>query len=137
MRLLRGILRLISFAFNLILGLFLLGVGLIGWASGEQIRLDVVPGVEGEAMAYALIGAALYALLSVLLAARRGKAGRTFMLLWNLLVVSLLVCAFFRSSYKFDGLDHFWNGVILFAVSLLALWGSWAHFRSPVAASKA
>ena len=129
MRLVRGLLRVFAFLFNLLLGLFLLGVGVMGYATGEEVRFDLIPGVEGETLIYVLIGSGLYALLAVLLGLGTGRFGGVLMLLWNLLVVSLLIYALARSSYRFRGMEHFETSVIVFLISLLALWGSWAHFR--------
>ena len=125
----RGVLRLIAFAFNLVLGLFLLGVGFLGWCSGEDVLFEVIPLVEGDALIYTLVGSGLFALLATGLAIR-SRAGALLMLAWNALVVSILVCAFTRPSYTFAGMDHFTKGVYLFALSLLALWGGWMNFRA-------
>jgi hypothetical protein len=102
MRLLRGLLRAIAVLFNLALGVFLLGVGLIGWSSGEEVRMEVIPGLEGETVATALVIGSLLALAATLLSLTGNRFARLLMLLWNVLVVSLLVCAFFRSSYRFE-----------------------------------
>ena len=125
----RGVLRLIAFAFNLALGVFLLGVGFLGWSSGEAVHLDVIPLVEGDALVHTLLGSGLFALVATGLAFRPNRAGMLLMLIWNGLVVSILVCAFTRSSYTFAGMDHLLDGVYLFAASLLALGGSWVNLR--------
>ena len=52
------------------------------------------------------------------------------MVLWNLLVVGLLICAVARPNYRIGGGDHLRNGAILFGVSLLALWGAWAQMKA-------
>lgn len=129
MQLLGGVLRLITFVFNFLLALFLLGIGLVGLMSGEDIHFEELPGVAPESMAPVLVGLALFALLSTALSLKPLKIGRLLMVLWNLLVVSALVCDFTRPSYRFDGMEHFTNGVILFAVALLALLGGWVHLR--------
>ena len=121
--------RLIVIVFNLVVALFLLGVGFIGWMEGHDVNFDLVPGVEPENMALTLIGLALFALLAVALSLKRSKLARMLMLLWNLLVSGLLVCAFARPSYKFDGMEHLHHGIILFLISLIALWGSWTAIK--------
>ena len=121
--------RLIAFAFNLIVGLFLLGLGFLGWSSGEEVRFELIPLAEGDALIYTLLVSGLFGLLATGLALR-SRPGALLMLVWNALVVSILVCAFTRSSYTFAGMDHFLNGVYLFALSLLALWGGWMNFRA-------
>ncbi len=129
MRLVSGLLRIFAFLFNLLLGLFLLAVGLMGYATGEEVRFDLIPGVEGETLLYVLIASGLYALLAVLLALGTGPFGGVLMLLWNLLVVSLLICALARSSYRFEGMEHLQTGVVVFLICFLALLGSWANLR--------
>ena len=125
----RGILRLIAFTFNLVVGGFLLGVGFLGWSSGEAVHLDVIPLVEGDALVHTLLGSGLWALVATGLAFRPNRAGALLMLIWNGLVTSMLVCAFTRSSYTFAGIDHLLDGVYLFTASLLALGGSWVNLR--------
>ena len=106
MKFVRMALRLIAIVFNLLVALFLLGVGFIGWIEGQDMHFDLVPGVEPENMAVTLIGLAVFALLAIALSLKRSKPARMLMFLWNLLVSSLLVCAFVRPSYKFDGIEH-------------------------------
>lgn len=130
MRLLRGLLRAIAVLFNLALGVFLLGVGLIGWSSGEEVRMGVIPGLEGETVATALVIGSLLALAATLLSLTGNSFARALMLLWNVLVVGLLVSAFFRSSYRFEGEEHFYNGLKLFGVAFLAMIGAWWHLRA-------
>jgi hypothetical protein len=125
------LLRVIAIVFNVVLGLFLLGVGAMGWLTGEDLRFDLIPAVKGESLVRTLIGMGLFALLSVLLALSGGKLGSVLMLLWNLLVVSLLVYAGAWSSYRFDGMEHFQKGLLLLGAALLALWGSWIQLRRP------
>jgi hypothetical protein len=103
----------------------------MGWLTAEEVRFDLIPAVKGEGLVYTLIGTGLFALLSVLLALSAGKLGSVPMLLWNLLVVSLLVYAGAWSSYRFDGMEHFQNGLMVLGLALLALWGSWIQLRRP------
>ena len=126
---LRGLLRLLAFVFNIAVGLFLFGIGFIGSLSGEDISFPLVPGVIGETLKWTLMGLGLFALASTILALLPVKPVRLLMVLWNLLVVGLLICAVTRSSYRFDGTEHFRQGAILFAISLLALWGAWAQLK--------
>ena len=134
MKFVRWILRLIAIVFNLAVALFLLGVGFIGWVEGQDVHFDLVPGVEPENMALALIGLGVFGLLSIALSRTRSKSARMLMLLWNLLVSGLLVYAFFGPSYKFDGMEHLHHGLILFLISLIALWGSWITVKRASAA---
>lgn len=126
----RGLLRLLAIVFNLIVGFFLFGVGFIGSLTGETLNFPLIPGVEGEALTWTLMGLGLFALAATVLSLVRSKVIRLLMVLWNLLVVSLLICAMTRSSYRFDGPEDFRNGAIFLAVSLLALWGAWAQMKA-------
>jgi hypothetical protein len=114
---------------HLAVGLFLFGVGLVGLSGSEEMHFPLVPGVSPESMPATLALLGLFALLAVLLALRSGKLSRLLLLLWSLLVPALLICAFFRPTYRFDGEDHFRLGVYVFIGSLLALWGALSHFR--------
>jgi hypothetical protein len=130
MSILRGLLRLLAFVFNIAAGLFLSGVGLIGSLTGEDVHFPLIPSVTGETLKWTLIGLGLFALGSTVLALIRSKAARFLMVLWNLLVVGLMICAVTRSSYRFAGMEHFRLGAIVFAVGLLALWGAWAQMKA-------
>lgn len=129
MSILRGLLRLLAFVFNIATGLFLFGVGFIGSLAGEDVQFPLVPVMEGETLKWTLMGLGLFALASTVLALLPVKPLRLLMVLWNLLVVGLLICAVTRSSYRFDGMGHFRQGAIVFAISLLALWGAWAQMK--------
>ena len=123
-----GALRVITFGFHLLLGLFLLGVGFVGSQAGEQIRFPWIPGVEPDDMASALLALGVFALASIVLATFRSKLTRVPFLLWNLLVAGLIVCAFVRPSFRFDGADHFLYSSIALVTSLLGVLGGWDHF---------
>ena len=45
MKFVRSCLRLTSYLFGLVAALFLLGVGVLGLSTGDEIRFDLVPGV--------------------------------------------------------------------------------------------
>jgi hypothetical protein len=130
MSILRGLLRLLAFVFNIAAGLFLLGIGFIGSLTGEAIHFPLIPGVEGETLKWTLIGLGLFAVASTLLALLPVTPLRFLMVLWNLLVVGLMICAVTRSSYRFAGMEDFRQGTIFFGVSLLALWGAWAQMKA-------
>ena len=126
----RLLFRLISYLFSLLAGLFLFGIGFIGWATSEEIHFELAPGVEPEWMSVTLMGVGAFALFSLILTLRGGTLGRRMLFAWNLLVFALLLCALTRPSYRFEGMEHFQQGAILFAVSLAALAGSWSGMRS-------
>ena len=133
-----GALRILTFGFHLLLGLFLLVVGFVGSQAGEQIRFSWIPGVEPDDMASTLLALGVFALASIVLATFRSKLTRVPFLLWTLLVAGLIVCAFVRPSFRFDGADHFLYSSIALVTSLLGVLGSWDHFsgaRRPAASS--
>ena len=84
---------MISYLFTLFAGLFLFGVGFIGWTTGQEIHFELVPGVEPESMGVTLMSVGAFALLSLILTPRRGALGRRMLFAWNLLVFALLLCA--------------------------------------------
>ena len=123
-----GALRVLTFGCHFLLGLFLLGVGLIGSQAGEQIRFPWIPGVEPDDMASTLLALGVFALASIVLATFRSKLMRVPFLFWTLLVAGLIVCAFVRPSFRFGGADHFLYSSIALVTSLLGVLGSWEHF---------
>ena len=132
MKAVRLVLRLISYLFTLAVGLFLFGVGLVGSVAGEELHFELVPGVEPEWMAMVLTGIGAFSLIAlILLISGPGNSGGRLLFFWNLLVCALLLCAFTRPSYRFDGPEHFEQGVVLFLVSVVALVGSWSAARTP------
>jgi hypothetical protein len=130
MSMLRGLLRLLAFVFNIAIGFFLFAVGLLSSLAGEDVHFPLVPSVQGETLKWTLIGLGLFALVATLLALLPGKPARLLMVLWNLLVVGLLISAGMRSGYRFDGMAQFRQGAILLGISLLALWGAWAQLKA-------
>jgi uncharacterized membrane protein len=130
MRYVSGFLRLLALLFTLILSLFLLGVGALTLGSGETLHFDVVPLLEGDALAQALLAMGILGLTALVLLFRMKVTASWLLFMWNLGVVSVLVCAVTRSSYRFDGMDHFMNGLYLFLLALVALVGSWLQVRA-------
>jgi hypothetical protein len=111
---------------NLALGLALLAMGLIGAVSGGDMKIDLIP-VAPENMAMTLIASGLVALVAVVLALRPGKGSRTLLVLWSLLVAAIPICALTRSSYRFDGMEHFRTGVWVFLATVLLFIGAVYH----------
>ena len=128
MRVIGRLLGYASLLANLALALFLLALGFLGSLSSSDLHVDVIP-ASPESMTTVLLLAGLGGLLSVILAIRPGRLSRTFLVLWSLLVTGILVCAFARPSYRFDGEEHFRFGVMLFIVSLGVLLGAFLHWK--------
>ncbi len=130
MRFVHGIFRLITVVFTLVLSVFLLGVGLFGMSDPEAFRFDVVPLLTGDSLALALVATGLLGLAALILLLRFKHMAAWLLVLWNVVVVSILICAFTRSSYRFDGMDDFMNGVYFSVVALVSLLGSWFQVRA-------
>ena len=75
-------------------------------------------------MAQVLLYSGIGGLIAVVFALRPGRFSRTLLVLWSLLVTSILICAFTRPSYRFDGEDHFYQWLYVLLASLLLLIGS-------------
>ena len=108
----------------------MLGVGALTLGNGETLHFDVVPLLEGDTLAQALLAMGILGLIALGLLLRMKTAASWLLFLWNLGIVSVLVCALTRSSYRFEGMDHFVNGVYLSLLALAALVGSWLQVRT-------
>ncbi len=124
-----GALRFLTFGFHLLLGLFLLAVGLIGWWTGDRIRFEWIPEVAPLDMASTLLALGFVALASMLLAAFRWKPLRIPFFAWNLLAAAAIVRALGAPSFRFDGTENFLCCSIVLVAALLGVSGSWDHFR--------
>jgi predicted membrane channel-forming protein YqfA (hemolysin III family) len=120
---------------NLALGLILLGMGFIGSMAGGDMKIDLIP-VAPESMATTLMVSGLVALIAGVMALRPGKGSRTLLVLWSLLVAAMPICALTRSSYRFDGEEHFRAGVWVFLGTLLLLLGAILHRKYAPAARR-
>jgi len=129
LRIVRAVLIAFAYIFLLIMAVFVLGVGFMGWLTGEEVQFKLIPVLEGPTLVNTLLGLGIFGLLALVLAWRGGKLMRLPMVLCNLVILSLLVSALARSSYRFDGIDDFWNLVYVTLLSILALAGSWMHMR--------
>jgi hypothetical protein len=128
-RIVRAVLVVFAYLFNLVIAVFVLGVGFMGWLTGEEVHFKLIPVLKGPALVNTLLGLGIFGLLALLLAWGGGKLMRLPLVLCSLVILSLLVCAFTRASYRFDGIDDFWNLVYITLLSILALAGSWMHLR--------
>jgi hypothetical protein len=128
-RIVSTILVVFTYLFDLVIAVFVLGVGFMGSLTGEEVHFKLIPALTGPPLVTAMLALGIFGVLALLLAWRGGKLTRVPMVLWNVVILSLLVCAFTRSSYRFDGVDDFWNLVYITLLSILALAGSWMHLR--------
>ena len=113
---------------NLGLGVFLLGV--VVFSSGQDnIKLWAAP-VEGAALTRQLWIGSIYALAATALALRRGRWWRLPMLAWNMAVPVVIVWSVSRASFSFESAEQIRLAAYLVGAALLALCGSWLHFRA-------
>ena len=121
---------------NLALGLAMLAMGLIGSLDGGPMKVGILP-VAPESVATTLMLSGLGALVAVVLAIRPGRASRTPLVLWSVLVVSILICALTRPSFRFDGEEHFHQFLWSLGGAVLLLIGSIVHWKLAPARKRA
>ncbi len=130
MRAIRSLLRFFAFLANLALCLSLFFLALLVMSSGKHnIQLSPVP-LKGSTLTHALLIASICGFVSMVLALRRGRAGRFAMLAWNILVVVLLLLTPLRGQFSFQGKEHLTVGLYVFGASVVALAGSWLQFKA-------
>lgn len=117
-----------SIAANLALGLFCLGLGLVGLLGGGAMDIALLP-FAPENTATVLTACGLFALLAVFLALGKSGLARSLLVLWSLAVAATLAAAFFRGAYTFDGMTGLRIYAAYLGASLLALLGSRLHWR--------
>jgi hypothetical protein len=123
---LRAVVRIYSYLFHAILGVYLFLVALVGLASGKPLKMDVL-GWEGPSVVWWLLAGSLAGIASVALAVK-GKLKILF-LVWSVAVAGFMLRGFIFSPYQFEGMDHFRQTLYLIAGALLACLGSWMAFK--------
>lgn len=119
----KTIMRIFSYLYHLILGLFLLAVGAIAmFSSNLTLKLDMLPW-EDPGLTYLIFFGSLAGLLSLALALR--GALRLPFRIWTVVVFALMIYGFFMTQYGFTGNDHFRNILLLTLGALIAVIGSW------------
>ena len=115
---------------TLLLGLYCLGLGVLGWIDGGDMNLPLVP-VAPESLATALALAGAFAILAAFLSVRPGRWFRLPLLIWWVVMVVVLVSTVFRASYRFNGLADLESHGWLLLGALVLLCGAWRRFRPP------
>lgn len=129
----RGALGYFGVLANLLLGLFLAGLGTLGWWVGGDMHVPLIP-VEAEQAARALLVAGAVAVVASLLAFRSARAARLPLLLWSLVVFGVVVAAFFRADYRIDGMDGLKDyGLLVLCSALLVFF---CHLHRKMASRK-
>jgi len=111
------LLRVFAWLFALALSLFLIGLGIVAWASGSSTLIFGAP---------AILISGIAGLACVLLA---GSRLRWLFPLWCLFALMTLIRGFFLSSYSFRGPGEFQFAVWLAAGALIAFLGSLGVLR--------
>jgi hypothetical protein len=114
--------RIYSYLFHGLLALFLRGISAVALASGTALHLEMLPW-SGDTGTYALLGGALFGLLSLLLAVKGTL--RFLFFLWSLAVFALLVKGYFLSAYHFGDMSGFKFAGLLTLGALVAIFGAW------------
>ena len=105
-------------------------LGVLGLLAGGKMYISVLP-VDPEQGALAMLWGGLFAVVAVALALSDRKLLRFPLLLWCAAVTVTLISAVFRSGFRFDGFENFVAIGIAALISLLFVWGSWAHLVAP------
>jgi hypothetical protein len=132
--------RIYSYLYHLILALFLLGIAVVAIVShlqahpheggGTNLNLGMLPW-KGHTLVHWLLGAALFGLLSIILA-WLGKL-RFLFLLYSLAVFGMMFRGYFLEGYVFSGKDEFRMAIWLTVGALVAIVGAWSQFRRSAA----
>ena len=130
MKVVSFVIRIYSLLFHLLLSLFLLGLSIVGMASGgASLNLGMAPW-EGSELTGSLLALGLGGLLFVILAFN--GAQRLLYMIWTLVVTYLLVNGYFLSNYRFGTEDEFRFAIYLSLAALLAFVGGILLLRTPL-----
>ena len=116
------LLRIFAYLFHLLLGLFLIALGIAGWAHlPNNLTLDMLPW-KGHTLTWVVLSLGIVAILCVLLAI----AGflRWLLPLWALFAFVMMFRGFYLSGYAFPDRGQFHNALWLTCGALIALLGS-------------
>jgi hypothetical protein len=123
---LRGIVKIFSYLFHLLLALALTGISFVALSSGLELQLDMLPWKPSRLAVWLLV-ASLAGLVSIALAVI-GKL-RILFVLWSLVVLVAMVRGFFLGSYNFTGPIGLPTALWLTLAALAASFGAWMQFR--------
>lgn len=126
----QAILRLYSYAFQILLSLILLALGTVAMLSDNAgFEIDFLPW-SGKDLKMALLLLGATGLVSAVLAFK-GKL-RILFLLWTLGTVYLFGRGIFASSHQFDGESEFKWALVLLAGVIVTVIGAWSRFKHPI-----
>ncbi len=128
MSILSALMRIYSYVFHFVFGLFLAAIAFVGLitSGGQGFKIGILP-LQGWSQALSLLAAALFGIVTVILAVR-GKL-RILFLLWSLVVLGFLLKGYIFSSYGFPDRSELYNALYLIAAAILAAVGAALQFR--------
>ena len=125
-----AILRLYSYAVQLVISLLCLALGLVAAMSGNvTFDLEMLPW-SGDTLWKVLLALGVTGVAATVLAFK-GKL-RILFVLWTLGTVFLLGRGIFASPYRFDGESEFKWALFLLLCVLLTVCGAWSRFKQKV-----
>lgn len=98
------LLRVYSYLFHFILGLFLIGIATVADMSAKPLKMDMLPW-EGMTLNHWVLGLGVLAVFCVLLAVT--GIFRFLLPLWALFVFIVMFRGFFLTPYDFGSADQF------------------------------
>ena len=125
--------RVFSYLFHGLLGLFMLGISAVAMASGTPLHLDMLPW-SGETGTHVLLGCGVFGIIVVLLALKGTL--RFLFFLWSLVVFVMMVKGFFLSPFQFEGTSGLKAVALLTFGALLAIIGAWFQMTRKAARGK-
>ena len=122
----KALARYFSFVFHGLLAIILIAASGVALASGQALRLDVLPWTGSTLSCVVFIGS-LFGLATVVLAFRRQLSALFFV--WTLVVAILMLIGYLFSSYYFEPGDL---GLAIFAMAaaLVSIAGAWFQMRA-------
>lgn len=124
---LKVIMRIFSYLYHLVLGIFLCIVGLIAVFGGRvKLSLEMLPW-QDPTLKYVVLFGGLLALGSLALVL--WAKSRILFRLWTVAVFVLLTYGYFLTRYGFKDSDQFRNAVLFTLGALIAMLGAWTKVR--------
>jgi len=125
------LLRLFSYLYALLFGLFLFGVSLVLLLGGtKNFKFDMLPFLKGETVLWALFALGVAGILSAVLSVL-GKA-RALLVLFTVVMFGLIVYGFFISPmYRFPGAGEAKSVGWLSLIALVGVLGALAQYYRP------
>jgi hypothetical protein len=117
---------LYSYAFEMILSLIALVLGIIGATHGDNLSLEILPW-SGASLTHWLTALGLLGIACTILAITGWL--RFLFPLWAFFVVAILFRGYMFSSYSFNGSAGFQQALYFFGAAILAFLGSLTVFR--------